>query len=407
MNVNPSDIPDENVRNWYMKKKDQDPVLNNIDVVDIEQFKYIFDDESKIRQQFFKGHEEYHDSKKLDMHNSYWQHLISVAKSPFITSHYQCMSHEEIEELILKRFALVGKIKHGFDSRYPIRLFPLKYSKYSPYTKNVTTKKNKRIYYEALDGYHRIMISQYHGRTEIPVQIAHLKLNGHSPASIIEHMKKTDNWYQPIDFGYKNNFNLFHFQNKNDNLHGIGKYKFSLQKHLGDLENQIVIDLGCNSGVITAAIARSNPKLVVGIDRKEQIKNALYVMGLLWKDYANLSFQILDLSNMSLFRDLCTSIQPIDCILACNTIYYLGDHIDDVIDICAKFSPKIILQGNTLKLENGKRVIRMNDDSSYRGEYSQIEPMKNLLVKHGYRVHIDTCANGDRPYNKPVVVGTR
>lgn len=390
MGLDANDIPDDEVRDWYIR---QQP----IGVCDIEQFAYLFD--TAFRTDFFKGYEEYCNLRQLDNQNTYWKRLIKISVSPFITSFYQLMSESEFRQLILSRFALIEKMKQGFDPQYPIRLFALKYSSN---TKTLTTKEGKQISYDAIDGYHRIVIARHHNYTEVPVREEQLRLGRRNSGLIAKHMNHTDNWYQPIDFGFKNNFDMFNFQNSNDNLNGIGKYEFALKEHLGDLENQTVIDLGCNSGVITAAIARAKPKLVIGIDREPQIKNALYVMGLLWKDYANLSFHILDITNVSELLSLCRSVQ-LDCVLASNVIYYLGDHVDDVIEVCAMFARKIVLQGNCLKVENGCRITRSEYDSSYRGEYSQIEPMKDLLLRHGFRVQVHDFEN----YRKPVVVGEK
>lgn len=369
-------------------------------LVDINQFGQLL--ASDIARSFVSGYEEYRDSNSnIKSDNEYWKHLRYLAKKPVITE-YQSLSEDEIKKIILNRFALIEKTRHSFDIRYPVLLYQ---KKYSPLSLSVTTKKSEKLFYNALDGYHRIIISHYHGRTEIPVKEQKIQME-HSHASISEYMNQHDGWYQPIDFGYENNFDLFHFRNPDNNLHGVKKYKFALEKHLGDIKGKKIIELGCRTGAITSAIAQAEPELVVGIDKAPQIRNALYVLNILWKDYGNISFKVVDISNISDFRNLCNTVRP-DCILASNIIYCLGDKIDDVIGVCSEFSRKIILQGNVLKRHNGKRVTRRDKNPLYRGEYSQVQPMRQLLTKHGYQTYVDSFQDAEKPYDKPVVVGIK
>lgn len=368
----------------------------SIYTVRTDQFAYLF--ETPLFQLFFDGYRRYSQDNHLTPENIYWQHLRQVATSPFVDSEYQSLSDEELKKLILSRFELIEKMKSGFDPVHPIRLFIMKYASSK---RTIETDLDTKIDYHALDGYHRIIISHYHGIPKVYVTPANIVCNKYN----LEHIMKRTNkngwqWYQPIDFG---NDSAIPFQNKDDNSHGVKKYEFALRKHLEPLRNRVVMDLGCNTGVVTAAIARSCPKLVVGIDKENKIKQTLFVKNMLWKDYANLSFCSLDLSDIKKFRKLCQSISPIDCILASNFIYYLGDMTDELIGVCYEFCPKIVLQGNTLKQQSGERVVRSIHDASYRGEYSQLEPMRELLSKHGYNVYSETFPN----YTKPVVVGVR
>jgi SAM-dependent methyltransferase len=203
-----------------------------------------------------------------------------------------------------------------------------------------------------------------------------------------------------IDFGRTNNL---HFENIDNNYHGVKKYKFILQRNLQPIKGNRFLDLGCNTGVITACIAEDLADESIGIDKEKQIGQAWAVQDILWKDYGNLVFGITNLTNIDETNNLFCMVKHVDCILMSNVVYYLGGNTDQFLDMCANICDRIVLQGNKLKKYQGDYSDRIPEIPNYRGEYSQINGMVELLERHGFTTNVDAPDN----YLKPVVTGIK
>ncbi len=384
MNLKPEDILDDKVREWYIKKNTStgDGVIVHIPIADI--------DDAYFYKAYTEGYKQYiSNGEHLRENNPYWQFILSLRNS-VTPSDFHALSLDVAKKKSTDRFKVMEDIfKNGYDESKPITLWVSKFR-----TTNIRTVKSvegQLVSFNGYDGHHRLAAAKKLGMKYIPAIIGKPRF---LPLTSLERMstKNKWNWYQPINFEAETEI---HFDHKESNLHGARKYDFILREALQPIKEHTFIDIGCNTGVITACIAADYAKYSIGIDYDRKIEQAIWVKRTLWADYGNLIFRGVHLRNdLSKFQQILEQIKTVDCMLMSNFIYYMGDKTDDLLEICGNFADKIVLQGNKLKPKPHQH---------YRGEYSQIKGMKELLEKHGYNTRIIA----PHAYPKPIVVGTK
>ena len=347
---------------------------------------------------FLDGYRTFQQTGSLDRQNPYLAYLMNGPSH--LQRIYDDMAFEEICDVARARFLMIEDMAaHGFDQQHPIRLFKMKYAR-RDYHFTVTTVAGETLEFNAIDGHHRVLSAYINEIRSVPVIQERIKKK---PIDVNEIIRKTDKerwkWYQPIDFGPGTE--RIEFQNPDDNLNGRKKYEFIIKKNM-DIRGKVVLDLGCNTGVISAAMAE-DADLVIGIDDDNHIKQTGFVQQMLWKDYSNLVFKALDLRGVDRFGSFLDSLS-VDWALMANFVYYLGGFTDSFMHEMSKKVPNVLLQGNTLKVDSkGNRTTRCDNMPDYKGEYSTINGMVELLHKHGYRTRVDAPPG----YLKPVVVGEK
>ncbi len=380
--MDPNDIPDLDVREWYKKE------IN----LDNEKIMYVSVEElssEHFNNSYITGYYCFITDGHLNENNPYWQYVLSLRNSITTQSGYNILSMDECRKKTIDRFKVIESIlQDGYDVTKPIVLWTLKFKKN---TSSITSREGQVLEFNGYDGHHRIASAKEIGLKYIPAKMGSPNF---MPITSLEKMSKREKWkwYQPIDFKTKTKIV---FDHKTSNLHGAEKYNFILREALYPIKEHKFIDLGCNTGVITACIAADGAERIIGIDYSQKIKQAGWVKRTLWADYGNLLFRGINL------RDDLDKLQPIlelqvDCILMSNFIYYMGDKADELIDMCSNYANRIVLQGNALKKDPKQ--------PHYRGEYSQIQGMKELLKRHGYHHHRTIAPHA---YHKPVVVGEK
>jgi len=87
-------------------------------------------------------------------------------------------------------------------------------------------------------------------------------------------------WYQPVDFGYGIVAHVTvppHWSPRpdllNDNTRGLAKWNYIVKKHIPDVREKRVLDLGCSSGLYSIGLARMGAREVIGIDRNAEIRH--------------------------------------------------------------------------------------------------------------------------------------
>lgn len=363
----------------------------------VETDKFIFELGDKLPQKYVQGYEQYKNSGVVDDNNIYVRFLIELGSSPHVITTFKRLSEDAIVDAALGKFRLVESItEHGYDDSFPVSLLEKKFVK----KRCVTNTMGKKMEYTHIDGHHRVVAAKYAGVKHIPVRFGEILWNKCTLRRITsETQKRKWEWYQPINFKIPDDSSI-PFQNSNDILNGVKKYNFILRKNIKHIKGKTVLDLGCNSGLITSCIAKDGAKLAIGVDFQSKIDQAVFVYFGLWADLGNLTFKSMDLRNTDEFYSLCCSMKP-DCILMSNSLYYLGDSTDEFVSICKLFSKRIVVQCNNLKKEQGIETTRVKNIPSYRGEFSQVEGVSRILSRHGYQIEVD-APNG---YSKPVVVG--
>lgn len=86
-------------------------------------------------------------------------------------------------------------------------------------------------------------------------------------------------WYQPVDFGNGIVAHVTvppHWRPRpdllNDNTRGLAKWNYIVKKHIPDVREKRVLDLGCNSGLFSIELTRMGAREVIGIDRNTEIR---------------------------------------------------------------------------------------------------------------------------------------
>ena len=375
-------------------------------IVDVEELISKFD--PKLLKAFLDGYEIYMRKKIVSPENALVKYFRVLREKPVLTE-YDEMNENELLGHAEEKFKIITNMKkNGFDRNYPIRFFQKIYPRKS-YSFMIKSSSGP-IHYNAFDGYHRVMAAYHNNIKQVPaIQIDNsskespLALHPIDIDNILEKTKKEGwKWYQSINFGLGSD--RIPFQNEDNNLHGVKKYEFIISRNVMPLKSRTVIDLGCNTGVITARMAEEHPDLIIGMDDTKHINQAIFVRNRLWKNYGNLVFQNMDMKNTILFREYLSSLPQIDLITMMNFIYYLGEYVEPLMQVISEFCPRVLLQGNTLKLnKDGVRSTRSHSDKNYRGEYATIEGMSSLLRKYNYKIRIDAPSG----YLKSVVTGEK
>jgi SAM-dependent methyltransferase len=343
---------------------------------------------------FKQGVQEYHCQNELSPDNTY---LNWAKQQTSLDRCYARWDDDMLKDAVLRRIRLVDSMKeNGFLPEYPIEL--LKYTYSQKGRRTLVDQHGLAVTFDNYDGHHRVLAAHLAGITHVPC------IESSWPARNVQYVEqksdeKKKSWYQPINFGCSTSIS---FQHPDNILHGAKKYDYILRRNLEPVKDRCFLDIGCNTGVISACIAQDWAAQVIGIDRLEVIEQAWWVYDVLWLSYGNLSFRAVDCLDLNAFQRLLKQIGYVDCILMSQFVYYLGDAVDAFIDICSNYTRSIVLQGNGLKQCNSVKSIR-TEQPCYRGEYSQISGMQKLLQEHGYNTIVDAPDS----YSKPVVRGAK
>lgn len=364
MNLDPKDIKDEKVREWYNRKQPaKTDKIHWIHVDNLYSRKLL-----SCLQNGYKTYLEYLTEASLSHRN--------IA--------YKKYNSEELTQCAKNRMDLIESMKtHGYNNQFPIELKQYKY------TKPITTldRDGTKVTYSTFNGNHRAAIAKMLNIDYIPCVKTDFKKR---PLQYLMNLatQKKWNWYQPFDF--------LNHKDANKDTHGINKYQHILKRNLDPIKDGTFLDIGCNTGLVTSCIAKDEAKLAIGIDYPWMIKRTWAVEETLWIDYGNLMFHPLNVMDVDEF-DKFTSNYYFDGILMSNVVYYFGDKTDDILSICSKNSNKIILQGN-----HPKTPAFTQKNKNYIQENCSIEGMKKLLKKHNLTVSVDA----PKGYSKPVVTGS-
>lgn len=392
-----NDIPDPEVRKWFLSKNKKTPKLS---VSSTEKPNLLWLKVSDLLSEhlcepYIQGYWDFLRSGEITRNNAYFSYITYLSRSSLLG--YGKWSHDELKEKAQSRFSVIQSMKRsGFDNNEPIKLLDFKYKNEFKSARDINCN---LVTFDVYDGHHRVCAANFVGLEYIPA------IRGTWPKRSIGwlanmSMKENWEWYQPLGLNEPHNIS---FGNPDDNRHGRKKYEYILRRNIEPIRGRRFLDLGCNAGVISSCLAEGFASKVVGIDYPKKIKQARAVHSTLWMDYGNLSFHGMDLYRTEDFERYLKTTGSVDCIIMCNFIYYLGDKIDTFMDICVDNCSQILLQGNRLKTHNGVRSARIPSQPNYRGEYSQIEGMVELLKRHGFSSSVDAPAG----YPKPVVVGVK
>lgn len=395
--IDPKDIPDPKIRQWY---EEHNTKIVDTQYAELSGFQHIWT--SGLACAFQHGYYEWVSLGYVDKNNEYVQYILSLRENPESMTKYDKMDLQDIIDTSIERFGIARDIiNNGFDSRHPIILYSYQY----PRKKNHFTisVKGEKIHFNVVDGHHRIICSHMANISSVPIVRSEMK---HGKIDIDHILRMTVKnqwrWYQPIDFGPGSE--RISFQNPDNHYHGKKKFDFIIDRNLGDIKGQIILDLGCNTGIISACMAQKGADLVIGLDKPKKIEQAKFVHHMLWRSYGNIVFRNMDISDVELFNKFMNKTPHIDWVVMSNFIYYMGDKVDTLMEIISRKCKHILIQGNSLKRDQqGNSSARLDYSPSYRGEYSSIVGMSALLSKYGYSVRVDA----PRDYSKPVVVGKK
>ena len=400
--IRPEDISDPEIKKWY-EKHNKHNFLEMPRYVKSSAFQSIYPQSSDISMQFQAGYREWSKLGVVNKNNPYVSYLQSFHKYPALMTMYDVLDLQKLINLSTRRFIMADNIfKNGLDANHPLVLYKYRYPRKDQLFKVETIDKNI-FHFNAMDGHHRLICSYMNGIDVVPV--IQSKMSGR-PIDI-EHIlsmaeKNKWTWYQPIDFGPGTE--RIAFQNPDNNLHGKRKFNFIIKRNLGDIRGKTILDLGCNTGVISACIAEQGAELVIGVDRVRKIQQTRFVSQMLWKNYGNLVFKGIDILNVGAFSLFVDKIDSIDWVTMINFAYYMGEEIEALMDFISHKCEYVLMQGNNLKRNGlGVPAVRIHSMKNYRGEYSSVSGMSNLLNRHGYFVTIDA----PQGYAKPVVVGRK
>jgi SAM-dependent methyltransferase len=199
-------------------------------------------------------------------------------------------------------------------------------------------------------------------------------------------------WYYYINFGYGVTVRP---ELKRDPHSGEKNWVGFLSRHLPNLANKRVLDIGCNAGLYDLRMVEAGAREVVGIDLDVRIRQAEFVRE--WfaqksgQDYSRVRLIAADVTDFDLI-----SLGPFDLACMFCVAYHLGDGINHVMEQLAQITDTVALQGNTLRLTNPK----------YRNR-----PHQHLAGVTGMHGLLQSCnfskikVFAPRGHPKPLVIG--
>jgi len=185
---------------------------------------------------------------------------------------------------------------------------------------------------------------------------------------------------------------------------GLGKFEFIVRRNLPDLQGRRVLELGCNNGLISIAMARLGAREVVGVDSSAHwprvIEQAEFVKSVLeWRCQTRYNVRYVEAD----LREVAgLDLGRFDAVIALNCLYYLEpDEIAALTRHLAGIAPLFLVQCNTR-------------DQRHLGERPTPRFMARMLAENGFpQVRVDHPWDHPRRgiiprrYHRPVVVGQR
>lgn len=170
-------------------------------------------------------------------------------------------------------------------------------------------------------------------------------------------------WYQCVDFG---NGAIAHVTSPprwepNPDLDagaGMDRFDFIIKRNLPDLKDLRVLDLGCNVGLYSIALAKLGAREVIGVDRGPSIRQRTgrlpYVDLVSQANFVKSAFEILERTAFPItyraidFRDLgqLESLGHFDLILALNVVYHELDRAPELVSALSRMTRYLLLQSS-------------------------------------------------------------
>ena len=211
-------------------------------------------------------------------------------------------------------------------------------------------------------------------------------------------------WYQCVDFG---NGIVAHVTTPPewkpdpslDASSGMDRFDFIIRPNLPDVSGLRVLDLGCNVGLYSLAVAKMGAREVVGVDRDLRIRQRTgqlpFVDLVSQAEFVKSAFEIRDSTKYPViykaidFQNLddLRSLGTFDLILALNVVYHELDRAPKLIEVLGEMSKQLLLQSSLVH-------------PSPISEWAKIETNIAMLMSAGFdKITID-CPVG---YLQPVI----
>lgn len=214
-------------------------------------------------------------------------------------------------------------------------------------------------------------------------------------------------WYQAVDFGngivahmtvapdWKPHPEMLHH-----NEGGLAKWNHILKKHIPDLHDKRVLDIGSSSGLFCLEMARMGAREVIGIDRNESIKHRSTRVPppqdvIAQANFVKKAFELLHDTTYPIqyiahdIGDLGSlHLGKFDFILAANVIYHELENMPALLRQLGKMTDHVVLQ---TCLAHGGSL----------GEWASVSRHVDILLEIGFTyIEIDA----PKGYALPVIV---
>ena len=159
------------------------------------------------------------------------------------------------------------------------------------------------------------------------------------------------NWYQPIDLGDGHN-------TKPDSIassvKGLNKWNIILKDNLPSLKGKSIIDIGCSSGFFSIKAAKEGANRVLGIDMEPKIiKKAFFVRDVLGDNDGVDYSKVVDFKVIDVRYDLMKNLGSFDIAFLFNSIYYFGEHTNNILNKLNKMVKFVAILGRYFNTDHG------------------------------------------------------
>jgi len=172
-------------------------------------------------------------------------------------------------------------------------------------------------------------------------------------------------WYQHVDFG---NGIVAHVTSPPDwapnpalnASSGMDRFNFIIKRNLPDVSGMRVLDLGCNVGLYSLALARLGAREVIGVDRDISIRQRtgrLPCVDLISQaEFVRTAFEIRENRKFSVsyraidFQNLVQlrSLGKFDLIIALNVVYHELDRAPSLLETLGRMTDDLVLQSSVV-----------------------------------------------------------
>ena len=283
--------------------------------------------------------ERYYSEPNLDWKDTdYWHHLLGrytgnhvreLEEKDFIRAHNRLKTFIKLCENI-KKWGWSKKNKNNFSGSH-VAILVAK-NKYSDILFNTLEMElildNSRDRKKLIDGHHRLACAYYLGLNKVPTCLHHVDI--------------VQKWYQP----------------KDALLNGIIPNRYiKIQNILNKTAmHKNVLDVGCNTGLVSMISSKAGASKVIGIDKRENLTERAIDYKNIWIEKKFVKKNNIEFKNVDLNNNL-EILNDVNYLIFLRVLYHLGQGVENIFESIKNRKDMVILiQGNNARAKKAEHV---------------------------------------------------